>query len=105
MRKKILHLFFAATLLVFATAPVAWADDGVNMSSVLEDQCRAMVTSSDSGDPLAGILIARRGCCSHHGGVSGQCSGGRVVCNDGTLSPSCTCRASEHIDGERATRS
>lgn len=33
---------------------------------------------------------ARRGCCSHHGGVSG-CSGGRQLCRDGTLSPSCTC--------------
>ena len=39
-------------------------------------------------------LEAGRGCCSWHGGMSGQCSGGRVVCNDGTLSPSCTCRAS-----------
>lgn len=33
---------------------------------------------------------ARSGCCSHHGGVAG-CSGGRQVCNDGTLSPTCTC--------------
>ena len=31
----------------------------------------------------------RRGCCSWHGGVCG-CRGGRVVCCDGTLSPSCT---------------
>lgn len=34
---------------------------------------------------------ATRGCCSHHGGVSGCSSSGRQVCNDGTLSPSCTC--------------
>lgn len=34
---------------------------------------------------------ATRGCCSHHGGVSGCSSSGRLVCNDGTLSPSCTC--------------
>lgn len=33
---------------------------------------------------------AQRGCCSHHGGVAG-CSSGRQVCNDGTLSPTCTC--------------
>jgi len=32
----------------------------------------------------------RRGCCSHHGGVCG-CSGGRALCCDGTLSPSCGC--------------
>lgn len=33
---------------------------------------------------------SRSGCCSWHGGVCG-CSGGRVVCCDGTTSPSCTC--------------
>lgn len=36
-------------------------------------------------------VSATRGCCSHHGGVSGCSSSGRLVCNDGTLSPSCTC--------------
>ena len=30
------------------------------------------------------------GCCSYHGGVCG-CSGGRAVCCDGQLSPSCGC--------------
>lgn len=34
--------------------------------------------------------IAKRGCCSWHKGVCG-CSGGRVTCCDGTMSPSCTC--------------
>ena len=37
--------------------------------------------------------IARRGlqgCCSHHGGVC-DCKYGRVVCCDGTFSPTCTC--------------
>ena len=34
---------------------------------------------------------ATRDCCSHHGGVSGCSSSGRLVCNDGTLSPGCTC--------------
>ena len=36
-------------------------------------------------------VSATRGCCSHHDGVSGCSSSGRLVCNDGTLSPSCTC--------------
>ena len=36
-------------------------------------------------------VFARRGCCSHHGGVAGCSSSGRQICNDGTLSPSCTC--------------
>lgn len=35
-------------------------------------------------------VSAQQGCCSWHGGVSG-CSNGQVLCNDGTLSPSCTC--------------
>lgn len=34
---------------------------------------------------------ATRGCCSHHGGVSGCSSSGRQICRDGSLSPSCTC--------------
>lgn len=37
------------------------------------------------------IVYAQRGCCSHHGGVSGCNSYGRQKCNDGTLSPTCTC--------------
>lgn len=41
------------------------------------------------------ILQAGRGCCSYHGGMSGRCSGGRVVCNDGSLSPSCKCLTSD----------
>ena len=38
---------------------------------------------------------AQKGCCSHHGGVSGGCSSsGKQICNDGTLSPTCTCTPS-----------
>lgn len=36
-------------------------------------------------------VLARRGCCSHHGGVAGCGANGRQICNDGTYSPSCTC--------------
>ncbi|MBW2602690.1 MAG: hypothetical protein JRE28_00030 [Deltaproteobacteria bacterium] len=36
--------------------------------------------------------LARRGCCSHHGGVCGcDEATDRIICCDGTLSPSCTC--------------
>ena len=36
-----------------------------------------------------------QGCCSHHGGVSGGCSSsGKQICNDGTLSLTCTCTPS-----------
>lgn len=33
----------------------------------------------------------RSGCCSWHDGVCGCDSFGRVICCDGTISPSCTC--------------
>jgi len=35
-------------------------------------------------------LLAKSGCCSWHGGVCG-CSGGRALCCDGALSPTCGC--------------
>lgn len=34
----------------------------------------------------------RSGCCSHHGGVAYCGKSGYFICNDGTQSPSCTCR-------------
>ena len=37
------------------------------------------------------VVYAKRGCCSHHGGVPGCSSGGRTICRDGSYSPSCTC--------------
>lgn len=40
---------------------------------------------------LPNVVYAKRGCCSHHGGVAGCSSNGRQICRDGTLSPSCTC--------------
>lgn len=36
-------------------------------------------------------VLAKRGCCSHHGGVCGCTSYGKQLCCDGTASPSCTC--------------
>lgn len=43
--------------------------------------------------PPAGTHVAeveQRGCCSYNGGVCG-CSGGRTMCCNGRLSPSCRC--------------
>lgn len=37
------------------------------------------------------IEAERRGCCSWHGGVSYCGYGGKIVCRDGTYSPSCRC--------------
>lgn len=47
----------------------------------------AIITLSISNNVYAG-----RGCCSHHGGESGNCSSnGKSICMDGTVSPSCYC--------------
>lgn len=42
--------------------------------------------------------IAKKGCCSWHGGVDYCAANGRIVCNDGTYSPSCTCNPSVSIN-------
>lgn len=42
-------------------------------------------------------LIAKSGCCSHHGGVCG-CNSGRVVCCDNTYSPTCICKGGEPLE-------
>lgn len=36
--------------------------------------------------------VEHSGCCSHHGGVAYCGKSGYFICNDGTQSPSCTCR-------------
>jgi hypothetical protein len=50
-----------------------------------------------SSENVSSEQLARRGCCSHHGGVC-NCSGGRVVCCDGQFSPSCTCNKEDNKD-------
>jgi hypothetical protein len=87
MGLKKISLFLGLFLLLGAPA---FADDTTSTpQTIIYDQCATTAHSDD----LPGILEAARGCCSHHGGMSGQCSNGRVVCRDGTLSPSCKCRA------------
>ena len=58
-----------------------------NFSMIIE------TTSSPSNQCQVQVYeeIARRGCCSHHGGVCGCSSDGRAQCCDGILSPSCGC--------------
>ncbi len=46
----------------------------------------AFVTNLFADDVARGL----QGCCSHHGGVC-DCIADRVLCCDGTFSPSCTC--------------
>ena len=47
-------------------------------------------TCNEQGQDFPGLL--RRGCCSWHGGVCGcDDATDRIVCCDGTYSPSCRC--------------
>lgn len=43
---------------------------------------------------LTNEQLAQRGCCSWHGGVCG-CNGGRALCCDGKLSPTCGCHSED----------
>ena len=76
-------------LLSLLLAAPAFADDTAATQPIISDQC----ATTPQPDELSGILEAARGCCSHHGGMSGQCKNGRVVCRDGSISPTCKCRA------------
>lgn len=71
------------TLLVISFLLFAWSPVHSDAAKFTTDKCEA---GSQSGP------IARRGCCSWHGGVCG-CDEyrDRIICCDGTLSPSCTC--------------
>ena len=81
---------FATTLLVLLlAAPVFAAYEPAASQPITIDQCGTTAQPDDLPD----ILEAARGCCSHHGGMSGQCKNGRVVCRDGSISPTCKCRA------------
>ncbi|WP_297895139.1 hypothetical protein [uncultured Desulfovibrio sp.] len=80
---------FASAILFLLLAAPAFADEPSAPQAITADQCGATTQADD----LPGIIEAARGCCSHHGGMSGQCSGGRVVCRDGSISPSCKCHA------------
>lgn len=62
--------------------------------------CRPPISSKSESDTDKTFTIAevqgrdiepRQGCCSWHGGQCGCDSYGRVICCDGTLSPSCRC--------------
>lgn len=62
----------------------------------------SMITLSSfaDNDNCSKNYIARRGCCSWHGGVCG-CSGGRQVCCDGQFSPSCRCKKDQYKNDEQ----
>lgn len=71
--------------LLIITATACGGSGGGSSSTAETRSCKSMSGSHS-------------GCCSSHGGIYAQCasgqtcytSGGAVVCNDGTVSPSCT---------------
>jgi len=82
----VLILFFLnAGASIMGADAVAYADDlkVADLAIVVPDLKQEIA-------PDCKEEIARRGCCSWHGGVC-DCIGGRVVCCDGTFSPSCLC--------------
>lgn len=58
----------------------------IQSSSFAQDKTCEQLTKENATQEQ----LAQRGCCSWHGGVCG-CRGGRAVCCDGKLSPSCGC--------------
>jgi hypothetical protein len=78
---------------VFLTCNIAFAQEptksGTEPTQKTEPAQIAVSTNEDR-IPEKEVVVEKRGCCSHHGGVCG-CQGGRAKCCDGTLSPSCGC--------------
>ncbi len=74
-------------ILLIGLTSSSWAEteDSLAFLSTTPEQCNQLRESGASDE-----FLAQRGCCSWHKGVCG-CSGGRVTCCDGSLSPSCTC--------------
>ena len=93
--KKAIQFFFLSAVIILAVQSPAMA---IEIAQQETWQCGEQTPT----DQIEGLLIARKGCCSWHGGDSGDCYQGRVVCNDGTLSPSCTCRASNSEQGKKS---
>lgn len=83
-----------ALIVVLTFVSLAIAGNGDRTPVAQEDgQVSICVDASAYGGEMSKDL-ARRGCCSWHGGVCG-CRNGRTVCCDGSLSPSCTCAQGE----------
>lgn len=58
---------------------------------VLKPECEKIMQTGDKE------LIAKSGCCSWHQGVCDCGSNGRVICCDGSYSPSCTCKGKSDL--------
>lgn len=85
MKKVLIAISLLSCLFLFA-------DEKTNNTKQESSKCLDQKNLKVQADS-----VYQSGCCSWHGGVSG-CSGGRVVCNDGSFSPSCTCLGGMPVD-------
>lgn len=96
-------------ILCFSLLPsFLFAKDSLNAFSIYGDtrefQASKPVSNINQNVSLENVevvstIIAKRGCCSWHGGVCGCNEQGRVICCDGTLSPTCRCRPQRRDSG------
>lgn len=97
-----MKLLAAVVVLAFLFANFAFADNTASQKQELskkgslESQLLKGKPAVDCKDTKDKQLLAKRGCCSWHGGVC-DCKNGRVVCCDGSYSPSCTCHHEDKI--------
>lgn len=100
MKGKVLFstiILFIAVGMISLSFGFDTSEEAVKLGDMLckfDTSCASHSTSdnviySANGKEFKGY--ARRGCCSHHGGVCG-CDEAtrRVICCDGTVSPTCT---------------
>lgn len=86
-------IFLSVLILVFLTAGASIVGAvGIIHADELKiaEQTKTVPYSEQEIAPGCKKDMARSGCCSWHRGVC-DCYLGRVVCCDGTLSPSCLC--------------
>lgn len=88
-------IFCGALLLMLMCAQGALADEG----TLIKDVQASRATECTTRQTVEDATLVGRGCCSHHKGQCG-CEGGRVVCCDGSLSPSCRCEADTSVTME-----
>jgi len=85
----------AAALLLFSSGafsadvgtlfPNSTAHKSIFTALSQQEGCEQVALNDELSNDLSG-----QGCCSHHAGQCG-CGGGRVMCCDGSMSPSCLC--------------
>jgi hypothetical protein len=90
-----LIVIFLSLILLFSTPLIGLAIEPISISYAENLEISEFFISTSNltveiVTPTAEQKIARSGCCSWHGGVC-DCIGGRIICCDGTYSPSCTC--------------